>query len=237
MSIKNELTTLRREREEMEGKLAEINLTLDKLYAKREPIAQKAESLRTRTSSLAETLLEKVQKKLKEVNKEIVRVEKKQVELKEEIEKNQQNILLREDDVGLYIEEQSSIMVCVFLEYIKDHLEYLGLEIEKTFRIMEVTSDRGDRTCECHVPTGNIGIYDESEETFIVTSKDFYFEKKLFTITEDGYEMTCNKKEWYKAYHEQFVSHLLETLKKNYTYDEFFKLTIIKNSYFTLELV
>ena len=30
---------------------------------------------------------------------------------------------------------------------------------------------------------------------------------------------------------------LLDYLKKNYTYDEFFKLTIIKNSYFTLELV
>lgn len=237
MSVQNELTTLKRTREDFEKKLAEICSTLDNLYVKRAPLVQKAETLSTRTSSLAQTLLEKVQEELENVNQEIAQAEKRQTEVKKEIEEIQQNILQREDDAGLYINDQAPIMISTFLEYMRDHLEELGVEIKKTFRITEVAHFHNDRYCGCYVPTGNIGIYDESNESFIVISKDFYFTKNLCTFTRGEYdELRCHYTEWYKAYRNHFISRLFETLEKNYTYGEFFKLTI-EDPYFTLELV
>lgn len=237
LSVKNELIALKGAREDLEKQLAEICSTLDKLYAQKVPLVQKAEILSTRTSSLAQTLLEKVQEELENVNQEIAQTESRQAEVKKEIAENQQNILQREDDVGLYINEQSSIMVSTFFEYMRSHLEELGVEIKKNFRIMEVTRYKDDRYNGCHVPTGDIGIYDESKETFIVSSNDFYFKNNLYTITRGQYDaLVCNETEWYKAYRNQFISHLLETLEKSYTFGEFFKLTI-EDSYFTLELV
>lgn len=64
LSIQAELITLKKARNYLEIKLEEICLTLDNLYAKREPLVQKVETLRTRTSSLAQTLLTKLQKEL-----------------------------------------------------------------------------------------------------------------------------------------------------------------------------
>ena len=238
MSVKNELIALKEAREELKKQLTDICSTLNKLYAQKASLVQKAETLSTRTSSLAQTLLEKVQGELENVNQEIVQAESRQAEVKKEIAENQQNILQREDDVGLYIDEQSSIMISTFFEYMKSHLEELGTEIKKTFRIMEVTRYKNDRYYDCHVPTGYIGIYDESKENFIVKSNDFYFKNDLYNLTRDAlYEaLVCNETEWYKAYRNQFISHLLETLEKSYTFGEFFKLTI-EDSYFTLELV
>lgn len=237
MSVHDELTTLKGAREDLEKKLAEICPILDNLYAKRNSLVQKAETLKTRTSSLAQTLLEKVQEELEKLNQEIVQAEKTQAEVKKEIEENQQSISLREDDTTLYIKEQSSIMVSKFLEYIENHLEAIGEEIKMTFYIQGVTSYKEDRYYGCHIPTGDIGIYNESKEFFIVKSNDFYFKDTLYTLTRGEYDaLVCNETEWYKAYRNQFILLLLETLEKNYTYGEFFKLTI-ENSCFTLELV
>lgn len=236
MSIKDELKTLESEREGLNEEERDTYSKLDKLYTQKVPIVQKAEILKTRTSSLAQKLLEIVQKELECINQEIVQVEKRKEEIRKELEENKKNIFLKEENPALYIEEQSSIMVFAFLEYIEKHLEEVGLEIQKTFHIAEITCDRGDRIDTCHVPTGNIGIYDENSKNFIVSSQEFYFRKKLFTITEESHGMYCHKTEWYEDYHKKFVSFLLETLEKNYTYGELFKLTI-EDSSFTLELV
>ena len=237
MSVKNELTTLKRTREDLGKRMAEICSTLDNLYAKRNPLVQKVETLKTRTSSLAQTLLEKAQDELEKLNKEISQVEKEQSEVKKEIKENQQSISLREDDTTLYIKEQSSIMVSKFLEYIENHLEAIGEEIKMTFYIQGVTSYKEDRHYGCYVPTGDIGIYKESKEFFIVKSNDFYFKDTLYTFTRGEYDaLVCNLTEWYEVYRNRFILLLLETLEKNYTYSEFFKLTI-GNSCFTLELV
>jgi len=237
LSVKNELTTLKRTREDLEKRMAEICSTLDNLYAKRNSLVQKVETLKTRTSSLAQTLLEKVQDELEKLNKEISQVEKEQSEVKREIEENQQSISLREDDTTLYIKEQSSIMVSKFLEYIENHLEAIGEKIKTTFYIKGISFYKEDRHYGCYVPTGDIGICDESKEIVIAKSNDFYFENTLYTLTRDEYDaLVCNPTEWYKVYRNRFILLLVETLEKNYTYSEFFKLTI-GNSCFTLELV
>jgi len=237
LSVQNELIALKEARDDLKKQLAEICSTLNNLYAKRAPLVQKAENLSTRTSSLEQTLLEKVQEELGNINQDIAQAKKRQAEIKKELETNQQNILLKEDRVSLYINAQSSTMVSTFFEYVRNHLEEFGGKIKKTFRIIEITHYEDDTYGGCYVPTGNFGIYDESNKSFIVSSKAFYFKKILCTFTRGEYEQPkCWRTEWYKAYRNLFVSHLLETLKKDYTCEKFFKLTI-EDSCFTLELV
>lgn len=237
LSVQNELITLRQKKEDLEKRLAEICSTLDNLYVQKSPIVQKVENLSTRTSSLAQTLLEKAQEELEKINQEVVRAETSKTEVSKELNEINQKILERDNDFSLYIKEQSSVMISTFIEYIRTHLEDIGAEIEKTYRIVEVTQFRGDRYGGCDIPTGDIGIYDESNKSFIVISKDFYFKHTLYTIDRGFYnELICYKNDWYKNYRDNFISLLVETLQKNYCFDEVFKLTI-ENSYFTLELV
>lgn len=237
MSIKNELITLEGARRELQKQLEEISPILKELYAKKNPLVQKAETLSTRTSSLARNLLEKVQEELENVNKAIAQVESKQAKVKKEIKEKQQEISLRENNVDLYINEQSQIMISTFFEYMRTNFEKLGLETKKEFYIIGVNDYKEDRYSDYYVPTGNIGIYD-SEENLIVSSNDFYFENCLYTIKRDEHydNITRYETEWYKDYRNKFVSHLLETLEREYTFGEFFKLTI-EDSHFTLELV
>lgn len=229
MSVLNELETLKATRKKLEENLARTSSSLTALYAKRAPILQKIEYLSTRTSSLAQTLLKEAQEELSKVNQEIAPVEKNMKKQKKELAENQQNISLREDDPTLYINEQSSIMISTFLKYMGDHLKDFGTAGKKTFRIESYETRIRDGL---FLPTGYVGIYDEGNHSFIVLSKDFYFAKSLYRYSNKRYSVT----EWYKTFFKQFVSQLLKTLKENYTYDEFFKLTI-ENSSFTLELV
>lgn len=237
LSVRNELTTLGREKEDLEKRVAKMCTTLDNLYAQKSPLVQKAEILSTRTSSLAQTLLEKVQEKLEKINQEIVQAKTARTEAIKEWNEINQKILERDSDFSLYIEEQSSMMISTFFEYVRSHLEDIGAEIKKTYRIMEVTRFQDDRHYGCDIPTGDIGIYDESNKSFIVISKDFYFKHTLYTITRGEYDaLICHKTDWYKNYHDNFISLLTETLQNNYSFDEVLKLTIEK-PYFTLELV
>lgn len=128
-------------------------------------------------------------------------------------------------------------MVSTFLEYLGNNLEAIGLETKKTYTVMEVADFQNDRYGGCYSPTGSIGIYDESAKSFIVSSSDFYFKNTLCTFDRGIYDnLICHYSNWYTEYRNRFISVLLETLEKNYTYGEFFKLTI-EDSRFTLELV
>ena len=128
-------------------------------------------------------------------------------------------------------------MIFDFLEYIGNHMEELGLEIKKTFSVIEVPQFRDDRYNGCYIPTGNIGIYDESNKTFIASSKDFYFKKELYSLSRDTYDsLICTVTGWYEGYRDYFISYFLEALKESYTYGNYFKLTI-ESPYITLELV
>lgn len=88
MSIKDELKTLESEREGLNEEERDTYSKLDKLYTQKVPIVQKAEILKTRTSSLAQKILEIVQKELECINQEIVQVEKE----KKKFEKNLKKI-------------------------------------------------------------------------------------------------------------------------------------------------
>lgn len=95
LSVKNELIALKGAREDLEKQLAEICSTLDKLYAQKVPLVQKTEILSTRTSSLAQTLLEKVQEELENVNQEIAQTESRQAEVKKNCGKSAKHFAKR----------------------------------------------------------------------------------------------------------------------------------------------
>lgn len=237
MSIKNELKALKQKKKKLEKELTKICSTLDNLYVKKSSLVQTVDTLSMRTSSLAQTLLEEAQEELKKFNQEVSKVEAAKAEVSNELHKVKEKILEIEDQFSLYINEQSSIMISTFIDYIKNHLKDISAEIKKTYQIIEITHFKDDRYGGCDVPTGKIGIYDESNKSFIVTSRDFYFKHELYTLDRGRYdELICHETDWYTKYRDNFISLLAETLQKSYCFDEFFKLTI-ENSCFTLELV
>ena len=239
LSAKDELNTLKRKEEDLEKRLREISSTLEKLHIKKSPILKKVETLSNRTSSLAQTLLEKAQEELEKVNQEVVRAETSKAEVSKELNEIKQKIFKINNDFSIYIKIQSSMMASTFIEYVRNHLKEIGSEIKKTYNILEITKFYNSREYYgCYIPTGNIGIYDESIKSFIVISKNFYFKHKLYTlyIDDDFGELSCHRNDWYKNYRDNFILCLCETLQKNYCFDEDLKLTI-EDSYFTLELV
>lgn len=220
--------------------MADITSTLESLYSQRDFLVQRKESLDGRTSSLAQTLLKKTQSELDAKNQEISLAEKKKAELQIALDQNEKAISDRENNTVLYIQEQSKLIVLEFLRYLKTHSEEIGIELKKTYRIMEVLEYENDRYGGCYTPTGHVGIYDISTKTFIAKSKDFYFKNLLCTYERGELdELHCHFTGWYKEYRSRFISEIIETLKKDYyyySYDETFSLTIT-DSEFTLELV
>ena len=155
------------------------------------------------------------------------------------LESSVRHITTRENDSSSYIREQSNMMISNFLEYLNEHAVEIGLQLQKTYSFIPVTSYEDDRYGGCHVPTGNFGIYDKSTKSFIVTSSDFYFSKELYDIKR-GFldELICRYSNWYKEYEYSFVLVFFDTLAKRYNYGETFKLTFNSNNRdFTLELV
>lgn len=220
--------------------MAGITSTLESLYSQRDFLVQRKESLVGRTSSLAQTLLGKTQGELDAQNQKISSAEKKKAELQITLDENENAISERENNTTLYIQEQSKLIVFEFLRYLKTHSEEIGLELKKTYRVMEVLKYEDDRYGGCYCPTGHVGIYDNSTKTFIAQSKDFYFKNVLCTFKRgDLDDLHCHFTDWYKEYRSRFISEVIETLKKDYydySYDESFSLTIT-DSEFTLELV
>ena len=237
MSVKQELLDLKEAREGLRKELEDVNSTFTSLYNSKLLLEQKVESLRTRTSALAKSLLEKAQKDLDALTLEVDAVQEQKTQLEQALEENQKNISEREEDFSLYIQEQSNMMVSTFLEYLKSHSEEIGLELRKTYSFIPVTSYQKDRYGGCHVPTGNFGIYDTTTKTFVISSSNFYFGKVLYTFSRGTYdELICHTSNWYKQYKSRFVSVFLDTLAEHYNYGKTFKLTFNGRD-FTLELV
>jgi len=238
LSVKQEILDLKEAQEELREKLDSVTSALTSLSNSKLPLKQKVEDLRTRFSPLAKSLLEKTQKDLDALNQEIGTLEEQKTQLEQALSENQKQIVEKEEDYSSYIQEQSNMMVSAFLEYLKEHAEEIGLELKRTFSFLAVTTYEDDRYGGCYVPTGNFSIYDQSTKSFIVSTKDFQFNKVLCNFSRGVLdELVCTYSDWYKQYQSSFVSVFFDTLAKQYNYEETFKLTISNNHDFTLELV
>ncbi len=242
MLDQNKITTLRSTRTDLEKKLTTTESTLNLLHVQKESLIQKTTTLNTRTSSLAQTILKKTKQELEAINKEIVQLSIRKQQLMEEILANQL-MMQKEDEENLDLKKQASTMISDFLKYMENHLEDFGTEIKKTFRIQEKVNfgHSSVKFRSDFFPSGNFFIYDLSKHFTITQSTNiFHFEHTLYTRTykETGIITYCSyiETDWYKNYRKQFISIILETLEKNYSYNNFFKLTIEESS-FTLELV
>lgn len=237
MSVKQELESYKKDLERLQEEHAQISSLLDDLNFEQEPIAEKVEILKNRTSTLAKTLLERTQQELDAINQEITIALKKQANIERDLTETELKISERENSLTFYIQEQANRMVSEFLKYVGEHLEDIGSEITKKYRIIEVTKHQPDRYGSYNIPTGNIGILDSDNTSPIVISSDFYFKNPLYSLHRGDYDiMICKDTEWYEEYRQKFIAIILETLKKNYNYGEFFKL-IIDTSGFTLDLM
>ena len=239
MSIKQELSAAR---EKVKNLSKQISFYEGMMLDERErqsKIMAKLEILKTRKSELAKTVIAKVEKELQKVNQKNEDTENTLAQLIGLKRDLQSKISQMENDVGLYIEEQASLLSKAFLEFVKENQEKLGADIKKTFQIKEITERHGRMHGDCEIPTGNIGIYDESEKCFVATTLDGkpFFWEKMYDIFCNSYDHAiCKNTEWYKKYLLNFKVQFFTFLRQEYCFEDSFELTI-NNPYFTLELV
>lgn len=239
MSIKQELNTAREEVKILSGQISFYEGMMLDERERQSKIMAKLEILKTRKSELARAVTANVEKELQAVNQKSEDTENTLAQLIGAKRDLQSKISQMENDVGLYIEEQSSLLCEAFWEFVKENQEKLGTDIKKTFQIKEITERLGRMHGDCEIPTGNIGIYDESEKCFVATTLDGepFFGKKLYDILCDGYDHAiCKHTEWYKKYLLNFKVRFFAFLQQQYCFEDSFELTI-NNPYFTLELV
>lgn len=239
MSIKQELNTAREEVKTLSGQISFYEGMMLDERERQSKIMAKLEILKTRQSKLARAVTANVEKELQDVNQKIEDTENTLAHLIGAKRDLQSKISQMENDVGLYVEEQASLLSKAFLEFVKEHQEELGADIKKTFLVKEITEKRSDRLGDCEIPTGNIGIYDESKKCFVATTLDGepFFGEKLYDILCDCYDHAiCKHTEWYKKYLLNFKVRFFAFLQQQYCFEDSFELTI-NNPYFTLELV
>lgn len=260
--IKKKKNTLERKKKYFKKKLRKICSILNDLNITKKSIEQKERLVQNMESSLSKTLFKKQEKELTKVNNKLNKViekkdknEKKLKETNKKIKELNDERFKMENDFNLYIEEQSTIMSNKFIKYIRNHIEDIGVEIKKTYKIEPKTLLIWCGKYTYYQPTGIIEIYELKKsfdaisevyyyqgmkeymyESIIVSSKDFYFKKKLYTIYTDDKGTIVNYTDWFKNYYNSFISNFSKKLKENYSFDEDLKLTI-KGSYITLELV
>lgn len=239
MSIKQELNAAREKTKSLNGQISFYEGIMLDERERQSKIMAKLEILKTRKSDLAKTVTAKVEKELQDVNQKIEDTENTLALLIGAKRDLQSKISQMENDVGLYIEEQASLLCKTFLEFVKEYQEELGTDVKKTFQIKEITKSQDRMYGECEIPTGNIGVYDESKKCFVATTLDGepFFKEKLYNILCDCYDHAiCKHTEWYKKYLLNFNVQFFAFLQKEYCFEDSFELTI-NSPYFTLELV
>ena len=245
MSIKHELESLAQSHEDLQKALLANSSKLDELNKRRIVLTKKIELLESRSSSLAQKLLEELQAELEAILVEIKLLEEKKPELIATKKETSSKINNYKSNVAPYIEEQSLLMVSNFLNYLSENLENIALSCInssipntlKVYRVAEVSDYLTDRYGGCYVPTGAVGIYDENSETLITKSNDFYFSNELYDLNRGVYDnLLCIRTAWYLEYRYCFISRVLELLNEKYPFGDTFKLTIQKFG-FTLQLL
>ena len=245
---KDQQQKLKEEEINIKKELMVISSDLKALNERDGVISDKVVKLRNLTSELAKNLLEETLKEHEILTKEMKCKKEEKNELEEKInslnnllKKLEKSIFQKEKEPDCYINIQCSIMVSEFFEYMRKNLKEFGVKLEKNFIIKEKTKEYnsfkpyGGSTM---VPTGNLGIYDVDAECFIVISRDFFFDCKLYEcVGEDEiYTPICINSNWYCRYKKKFEDELLKTLQKEYNFYEF-KLTMNKKKGFTLKLI
>lgn len=217
-----------------------VSESIADLEKKKAGYEEKLKILITKTSELAAKITRQTERELNAIKEAISEKEERKKKYETRLSELEKKISEREDDTTLYIQEQCNRMVDEFMKYIKQNADGIGNQIKKTFIIRSVSKKVDDRYGPYYIPTGNVGISDESEEqSLIVKSEGFYFPNELYTTKRDGYydNITCYTTKWYDEYFKKFAYILLKTLQVNFDSCDF-ELTINKShKTLTLELV
>ena len=239
MSIKQNIAEAREEIKELASRISFHEGVVQKEKEKVSELEEKIKILETRKSELAHVLLEQMQCEHEWVLKKIQEDEEVLASLYNEKKEREDSISDIEKNTNEYLKEQTSILATAFLEYMESHLEEFGTDITKTFVVKEVTEKDWKWYGGVELPTGNVGIYDETRKCFVATTNDTdpCFDEKIYDILCDCYDHArCKFTKVFSNYLVNFKVWLFATLQKEYCFEDSFKLTI-NNPHFTLELV
>lgn len=239
MSIKQNIAEAREEIKELASRIFFHEGVIQKEKEKVSELEEKIKLLTTRKSELAQVVLKKMQCEHEWVLRKIQEDEEVLASLYNEKKEREDSISDIEKNTNEYLKEQTSILATAFLDYMGSHMEEFGTDITKTFVVKEITEKDWKMYGGVALPTGNVGIYDESQKCFVATTIDGdpCFDEKLYDIFCDCYDHAICK------YTQRFTNYLLNfkvwffaSLQKEYCFEDSFKLTI-NNPHFTLELV
>jgi len=209
--------------------LMEVVSKKEKLDKQESELLEKVKILAGRTSPLARTLMEENKEEIEKIRREIEMLYNQQKALEEKLEENEKT--LKEE----YIQEQTERMVSQLLIYIDNHLNDIAYGLTRTFCIKPITESVFGNS---GMPTGDIGVYDGSNNFLITVTASFSFDEPLYTVKKSKYDLSCTYvyNSWFDAYLTEFAENFCKEVKESFDDDENFKLTI-KESEFTLELV
>ena len=237
MSIKNEIPRLRERETCLASVFVKMGNILNICFEDRRCINGRLNVFKIWDSALAKKLARHLDGELANLDKNIAELEIKKKEVEEALNDIRKKLSERLEDTTLYIQEQLVTMITRVLEYIRKHQEEIGYDIQRTFIIKDVELQRNWGSDYFYVPTGNIMVQDSSNDFQIAVTGNYYFENKLYDVEIDSYSgHYVAFTSWYKEYFNNFVELFMSELKKEFCFDDTFKLTIEDNK-FTLELV
>ena len=100
-------------------------------------------------------------------------------------------------------------MIATFWKYIEDNKHDIGMKIESTYTIKEVTVFEDYDFERRIIPTGKVGIMDTSTSKWIVMSSEYPFKKMMYDTSRDCWgEKHCKYTEWFNSFIKEFVEKL-----------------------------
>lgn len=236
VDYKQKVAALEQECGKIENKLVEIESQLNELDLTIQELSEKETILSYKKSSYAMTLLGEVRAMISDLTKQIEALSSEKRDKEDELKKMKMDLHKKQTDPSEFIEEQIPKMITAFWEFVEANKHDLGMALESTYRIEEVTWFQDDHYSGCKVPTGKVGIIDKSTGKWIVKTDDYPFKQqthKTYRVAWD--ELSCTYSEWFTNYVSQFVERLsVEIARKSE--NEVFEISA-ENGVITLTLV
>ncbi len=221
MSVSERLNELLDKRNDLKQELWD----LDNPAGKKQKLFARVDKLANKQSDRAKDLYEAAKEELTKCEERIAKLEK-------DLDTTVAEINRLENDPTDHIEEQTSLMVTKFYEFVKENYGTLSYNITSTYHIKNCDPKFVNyESCPMLV-----SIVSESG-SFFAQEKDRYFSRELTGYVNDRcYTVTPPTTPWYRDFLNAFYKRLREKLVEDNPFKETFMITF-ENYEFTLELV
>ena len=209
MDYRQMLETLESECEKLRSMIREKESEISSFDPKLTELSEKEKILSEKKSPYAKILLKEVQGEVQNLRKQIEPLLLEKQNMVIELEKKEKELQEKQNNPSEFINGEVPGMIATFWKYIEDNKHDIGMKIESTYTIKEVTVFKDYHFERCIIPTGKVGIMDTSTSKWIVMSSEYPFKQKMYDIPR-GYldEQHCKYTDWFNSFIKEFVETL-----------------------------